>query len=97
MAVRGMKRFLQLQPLLLSSLYSPPKDEEWGGRTNAPHASPGSHVESFWWEAGWQQGKFMDRACEPAEETLGKSKNVRAKYASQSTYTQKRECRAAGG
>ncbi|XP_029853795.1 uncharacterized protein LOC115334115 [Aquila chrysaetos chrysaetos] len=69
-AVRGMRWCLQLQPLLLSSLCSPPKDEKWGGRTNAPHASPGSHVESFWWEAGWQQRKFMDRVCEPAEKTL---------------------------
>lgn len=54
-------------------------------------------MESFWWEAGWQQGKFMDQLREPAEEMLGTSKNVQAKYASQSTYTKKRECRAAGG
>lgn len=74
----------------------PHKEEKWDGRKNAPQALPGSHVEIFWWEAGWQQGKFMDGVCEPAEKILGKSKNVWAKYTSQSTYTQERECRAAG-
>lgn len=83
-------------PLPLLPLVSP-KEEKWNGRKNAPRALLGSHVESFWWEVGWQQGKFMEQVCEPAEKMLGKSKNVWAKYASQSTYTEERECRAAGG
>lgn len=35
--------------------------------------------------------------CEPAEKTLSKPKNVWANDANQSTYPQRRECRAVGG
>lgn len=98
LARNSCQRNALLSPLLLfSSLCSPPKDEKGVRRISSPHALPGSHVENFWWEAGWQKGKFIDQVCEPEEKMLGKSKNVWAKYASQSTYTQKSQCSAAGG